>query len=112
MSVALQFIPLLVFLSLIALCLRISGRVLAATKIHWSLCFKYAAIVVLVLLPIRAFGASLGSAAVWVAPPLALGVQTLVGAFYLGSRVKKESGFDLGPITGAKVAAGGAFVSL
>jgi hypothetical protein len=78
MSIALQFVPLLVFLSLIALCVLVWGRVLAATKI----------------------------------PALALGLQALIGAFYLGPRVKKDSGFDRGPVTGAKVAAGGAFVSL
>ena len=112
MQVVLQFVPLLVFLAIIALCVHVSGRLLAATRIPWFLCFKYAAIVVLLLIPVRAFAASFGHAGTWAGVVLAIGLQAAVGAFYLGPRVKKESGYELGPITGAKVAAGAAFVAV
>ena len=112
MQVVLQFVPLLLFLAILALCVRVSGRLLAATRIPWILCFKYAAIVVLLLIPVRAFAAPYGHMGTWAGVVLAIGLQAAVGAFYLGSRVKKESGYDLGPITGAKVAAGAALVAV
>ena len=95
-----------------AVFLRISGRALAATRIQWSQCFTYAVIVLFALIPIGAFGASLAPSTAWIAASFGLAVQALVGAFYLGSRVKKASGSDLGPITGAKVGAGAAFISV
>jgi len=112
MQVVLQFVPLLLFLAILALCVHVSGRLLAATRIPWFLCFKYAALVVLLLIPVRVLAAPYGHAGTWAGVVVAIGLHAIVGAFYLGPRVKKESGYDLGPITGAKVATGAALVAV
>src|SRR4051812_24980275 len=109
MQAAIQIVVLLLGAAFLALVVYISGRAMAKTRIRWSLCFKYAAIVMVSMLPIRALAASLGPSGYWIGLPLGIVVQVMAGAFYLGSRAKKESGYDLGPITGAKVGAGVAF---
>ncbi|WP_171092335.1 hypothetical protein [Usitatibacter rugosus] len=112
MEFALQLLPLLFLFGLVAALVRVSGHVLARTKIEWGHCLKYAAIAVLLLLPLRLITAQMGSGGVWFGALLAVAVHAAVGAFYLGPRVLTSNGSRLGPITGAKVACGAAFLAI
>lgn len=110
-----DFVPLFVqFLVLIgsaALFVRVGGRLFARTTIQWPYCFKYAAIVALLFLPIPFLLTFVGASASF-GGLLVLAAQTVVGAVYLGPRVIKESGQSLGPIKGAMVGVGAAFLWL
>jgi hypothetical protein len=114
MDFVLQFVSVLVLIGLVALFVRFGGRLFARTTIPWTLCFKYAVIVVLLLWVLSFLGLVGATAATgfWLGLLLVLAAQAAVGAVYLGPRVIKESGQRLGRGKGAMLGVGVAFLWL
>jgi hypothetical protein len=94
----------------VALFVRFVGRLFARTTIQWALCFKYAGIVVALLLLIAAASQFLGAGGFWLGVLEILAIHAAVGARYLAPRVIKQSGQRLGSAAGALVGVGAAFL--
>ena len=114
MDFVLQFVSSLGLIGLVALFVRVGGRLFARATIQWALCFKYAVIVVVFLLVLSFLGLVGATAATgfWLGLLLVLVPHAAVGAVYLAPRVIKESGQSLGSAKGAMVGVGAAFLWL
>jgi hypothetical protein len=110
----LQVVSFLVFIGLVTLFTRFGGRLFARATIQWTLCFKYAVIVVLLLLGLSFLGlvGVTGAIGFWLGLLPILAAHAAVGAVYLGPSVIKQSGQDLGPVKGAMVGVGVAILWL
>jgi hypothetical protein len=104
-DVVLQVVLCLVLVGLVALFARFGGRIFARATIPWMLCFKFAGMVVVLLLVIPVLSAFLGANGPWwLGVLLVFATQVAVGAAYLGH--------SLGRVTGAKVGAGAALLGM
>jgi hypothetical protein len=114
MELVLQFFSVLVLVGLVALFVRFGGRLFARTTIQWTICLKYAVIVAFCLLVLSYLGLVGATAATgfWVGIVLVLAAHAAVGAIYLGPRVIKQAGQNLGPVKAAMVGAGAAVLGL
>ena len=110
MEIVLYLTSFLVQIGIVALFVRLGGRLLARTAIPWTVSLKFAAIgavIFLLLIPVSRF---LGATGLLFGLALGMAAHAVVGALYLAPRAIKQSGQSLTPITGALVGVGAAFL--